>query len=61
MCGFDDEMPGLVNHSFFAPSVSTPKDKDQMRNVVVEIANDVFGEYFPAFAAVATSEVRLDG
>ena len=61
MGGFNDEMLTLVDHSFLAACIPAPEDKYQMWAVVIEIFDDVLGKCFPAFAAMATGEVGLNG
>ena len=61
MGGLDNIMLRLVDHGLFAAGVPAPQNEDQMWPIIIEIFNDMFSEYFPAFAAVAAGFVCLDG
>ena len=56
-----NQMARGVNQGFLAAGIATPEQKDEMRSLVVEIANHGFGKGFPAVTAVRTGPVGFNG
>ena len=61
MGGFEHEMLGFVDKLGLVAGVATPKQKDEVWAILIQVFDDVFGKSLPAFAAVAAGEVSLDG
>ena len=52
MCGFENEVLGLVDESLFGAGVASPKDENEVWASGVEIFNNGGSESFPTVAAV---------
>ena len=61
MGGFEHEMLGFVDELSLVAGVAAPKQKDEVRAILIQVFDDVFGESLPAFGAVAAGMMRLDG
>lgn len=61
MSSLKDKVFLWVDKGFFRASIAAPEKEDEVRLTIVKITNGVFGENFPAFAAMAAGAVGFDG